>query len=124
MILTDAAILQAIADGAIVIKPFNRECLGTNSYDVHLGKHLATYRERVLDAKTHNQIERFEIPENGYVLEPAINRHSRNSRQRRCWVLQSLDPRDLGQTARAHLRWDADWSTHLLSRRRRSSDSL
>ena len=73
MILTDAAILQAIADGAIVIEPFNRECLGTNSYDVHLGKHLATYRERVLDAKAHNQIERFEIPENGYVLEPAIN---------------------------------------------------
>ena len=27
----------------------------------------------MLDAKAHNQIEHFEIPEEGYVLEPAIN---------------------------------------------------
>lgn len=73
MILTDAAILEALADGSIVLEPFLPECLGSNSYDVHLGKNLATYRERVLDAKAHNQIEHFEIPEEGYVLEPAIN---------------------------------------------------
>ncbi|MEM7012635.1 MAG: dCTP deaminase [Verrucomicrobiota bacterium] len=73
MILSDSAILKAIDEGAIIIEPFDRKCLGTNSYDVHLGKNLATYRERVLDAKAHNKIEHFEIPEEGYVLEPGIN---------------------------------------------------
>ena len=73
MILSDRAILEAIEAGEIVIEPYNRDCLGTNSYDVHLGKNLATYRERVLDAKAHNKIEHFEIPPEGYVLEPGIN---------------------------------------------------
>jgi dCTP deaminase len=37
---------------------------------VHLGKYLAKYKDTVLDAKRHNQVEHFEIPEEGYVLEP------------------------------------------------------
>lgn len=73
MILADSEILEAMKRGAIVIEPYDRECLGTNSYDVHLSKHLATYSNRVLDAKKHNEIEHFEIPEEGYVLEPQIN---------------------------------------------------
>ena len=51
MILSDKRILEEIDKGHIIIEPFKRDCLGTNSYDVHLGKHLATYRNRVLDAK-------------------------------------------------------------------------
>ncbi len=70
MILSDKKILEAIASGEIVIEPFRPESLGTNSYDVHLGKHLAVYRERVLDAKKHNQVEHFDIPEEGFVLQP------------------------------------------------------
>lgn len=70
MILSDKAILEEIEKGNIVIEPFKRECLGTNSYDVHLGKHLATYKDRVLDAKAHNEIIHFEIPSEGLVLEP------------------------------------------------------
>jgi dCTP deaminase len=73
MILSDSEILAAMSRGEIVIEPYNRECLGTNSYDVHLSKHLATYKNRVLDARQHNQIEHFEIPAEGYVLEPQIN---------------------------------------------------
>ena len=53
MILSDKRILEEIDKGHIIIEPFKRDCLGTNSYDVHLGKHLATYRSRVLDAKVH-----------------------------------------------------------------------
>ncbi|MCB0624314.1 MAG: dCTP deaminase, partial [Saprospiraceae bacterium] len=49
---------------------FHADCLGTNSYDVHLGKYLAVYKDRVLDARRHNEIELFEIPEEGYVLNP------------------------------------------------------
>ena len=70
MILTDKKILEAIALGMIVIEPFRPECLGTNSYDVHLGKYLAVYRDRVLDAKKHNPIDLFEIGPEGFVLEP------------------------------------------------------
>jgi dCTP deaminase len=70
MILSDKEILTSINDGDIVIEPFDRSCLGTNSYDVHLGKYLATYIDPVLDARKHNEIEIFEIPEEGFVLQP------------------------------------------------------
>ncbi|MEO0469695.1 MAG: dCTP deaminase, partial [Bacteroidota bacterium] len=70
MILSDARILEEIEKGQIVIEPFRRECLGSNSYDVHLGKYLAVYQDRMLDARKHNQIEEIVIPEEGYVLEP------------------------------------------------------
>ncbi len=70
MILSDKKILEAIEAGQIVIEPFDRKCLGTNSYDVHLGKHLALYKDQILDAKKHNQVDHFEIPAEGFVLEP------------------------------------------------------
>lgn len=70
MILSDQKILEAIENGTIVIEPYRRECLGTNSYDVHLGRWLAVYDDQVLDAKKHNTIHYFEIPEEGFVLQP------------------------------------------------------
>jgi dCTP deaminase len=70
MILTDQQILAEIEKGTIVIQPYDRSCLGTNSYDVHLGKYLATYRDEVLDARKHNEINTFEIPGEGFVLQP------------------------------------------------------
>ncbi len=70
MILSDKKIQQAIANKEIVIEPYRPECLGTNSYDVHLGKDLAMYESRVLDAKKHNQVKRIEIPEEGIVINP------------------------------------------------------
>ena len=70
MILTDQQILTEIEKGTIVIEPYDRGCLGTNSYDVHLGPYLATYRDTVLDARKHNEIDHFESPEEGFVLKP------------------------------------------------------
>lgn len=72
MILSDKRILEEIEKGSIRLEPFDRECLGSNSYDVHLGKWLGTYRDRQLDARRHNPIDLFEIPEEGYVLEPHV----------------------------------------------------
>ena len=72
MILSDKKILEAIESGDIVIEPYDRSCLGTNSYDVHLGKWLANYRDPVLDARQHNQIDHFEIPVEGLVLQPGV----------------------------------------------------
>lgn len=71
MILTDAKILSFVETKDIVITPFRRDCLGSNSYDVHLGSTLAVYDSRILDSKKHNTIKSFEIPEEGYVLEPS-----------------------------------------------------
>ncbi|KAA5544781.1 dCTP deaminase [Adhaeribacter rhizoryzae] len=70
MILTDKEILAQIAKGNILIEPFDRAFLGTNSYDVHLGKYLATYKDPIIDARKHNEIAVFEIPDEGFVLQP------------------------------------------------------
>jgi len=70
MILSDKQILAEIEKGNILVEPYRKECLGTNSYDVHLGKYLATYRNRCLDARLHNEIDEILIPPEGFVLEP------------------------------------------------------
>lgn len=41
-ILTDGEIQQFIDKGDIVIKPYRPDCLGSNSYDIHLGSTLAS----------------------------------------------------------------------------------
>ena len=70
MILSDRRILEEIRAGRIVIRPFRRSCLGSNSYDVHLGPYLATYRDGALDARRPSEVEEFRIPERGFVLVP------------------------------------------------------
>lgn len=72
MILSDQRILEEIEKGNILIEPFRRESLGTNSYDVRLGRYLATYQSRVLDAREHNKIDELQIPEEGIVLMPDV----------------------------------------------------
>lgn len=83
-ILVDRDILAAMERGSIVITPFDRKCLGTNSYDVHLAPTLRTYvNEQVqpfgwgtnyfdcpLDAHKSRDTRDINIPGNGYILEP------------------------------------------------------
>jgi dCTP deaminase len=70
MILTDLKILQEMEKGTIVITPFDRTNLGSNSYDVHLGRHLAVYKNDILDARAHNQVDFLDIPDEGLILLP------------------------------------------------------
>jgi dCTP deaminase len=70
MILTDAEIRAEMHKGTIVVEPFFEDCLGSNSYDVHLSPYLATYLDEVLDARAHNRVQHFEIPAEGFVLQP------------------------------------------------------
>lgn len=78
MILSDNAIRAARAAGEIVIDPWRDECLGGNSYDVHLGRVLLVHRpdpERgyeLLDAAKDNPVSEVSIPEDGLVLHPGI----------------------------------------------------
>lgn len=70
-ILSDRAILQALTRKELLIDPFDRDCLGSNSYDVHLGNTLAIYTDNHLDCKTINEIEYIGMSEeHGYLLMP------------------------------------------------------
>jgi dCTP deaminase len=71
MILSDTEILREIQKGTIVIKPFNRKHLGSNSYDVHLGQWLSMYRDEILDARHHNKVHYHKIPADGLILVPS-----------------------------------------------------
>ena len=71
MILSDTEILAEMRMGSVVIKPFNRKSLGSNSYDVHLGDWLAMYRDEILDARRHNRVSYFRIPKEGMILVPS-----------------------------------------------------
>jgi dCTP deaminase len=70
MILSDSRIKEEMDKGTIKIEPFKSTAMGSNSYDVHLGKYLAVYENAELDAKKHNTIKHFEIAEDGILLLP------------------------------------------------------
>lgn len=70
MILTDQKILEAIEAKQIVITPFRRECLGSNSYDVHLGNKLGIYVFDILDSRIENQVRFIDIPKEGFLMQP------------------------------------------------------
>ena len=70
MILSDQRILAEMEKWNILIEPFRSECMGTNSYDVHLGRYLAIYKSHVLDAKVHNEIQEMIIPDEGLIIYP------------------------------------------------------
>jgi len=70
-ILSDSRILREMTRGNIIIEPFYRECLGSNSYDIHLGRFIGMYRpDEILDPKKENFMSIFEIPEDGFTFEP------------------------------------------------------
>jgi dCTP deaminase len=70
LILTGKQILEEIQKKTILIEPFRDDCIGPNSYDIHLGRYMATYSDRILDAKQHNSVEEIIISNDGYVLQP------------------------------------------------------
>lgn len=87
-VLVDNDILLAMDRGVIVIRPFDRRCLGANSYDVHLAPTLRVYKDgrvRVqivgggsdaidllgpLDVRVPRETIDVPIPEEGIVLAP------------------------------------------------------
>lgn len=70
--LVDKTILECIDSGAIVIRPFAREHLGTNSYDVTLGPLLRTYAasDQPLCVREQRAVVDVPIPPEGFVLQP------------------------------------------------------
>lgn len=70
MILTNTDILKEIENKHIIISPFNKDNLGTNSYDVTLSPKLSRYTSKCLDVRKNNKCEILTIPEFGMLLEP------------------------------------------------------
>lgn len=68
--LTGNEIIIQHSIGSIVIEPFDPDCVGPNSYDVHLGDKLMVYTDVILDAKQENRTRTITIPEDGIVLQP------------------------------------------------------
>ncbi len=87
-ILVDRDILAAMERGSIIITPFDRKCLGTNSYDIHLAPTLRVYKRDVLqdlyrsvldvddgidvplDTRVSRDTVDIPIPDDGFILEP------------------------------------------------------
>lgn len=74
MILTSAAILQAISDGEIEVSPFRPECLGPNSLDLHLADTLRVYElpYGVIDSHAIPETIPVPVPAAGLVLRPGV----------------------------------------------------
>lgn len=54
----------------IIIEPYNRNQLNSNSYNVRLHNKLLIYKEKTLDMKKPNETKEIIISEEGYKLEP------------------------------------------------------
>ena len=67
MILTGNEIEKQHDLGSIIIEPFSREQLNSNSYDLMLGNTLLIYDESELSPKKNNLYHIEMIPEEGYV---------------------------------------------------------
>ncbi|MFE7133537.1 2'-deoxycytidine 5'-triphosphate deaminase domain-containing protein [Streptomyces sp. NPDC057638] len=70
MILTGPAIEQAVADGEIVLDPFDAAQVNPNSYNYRLGPVLRIFRDQVADPRREAATTEVQLPEDGYVLEP------------------------------------------------------
>ena len=68
--LSDTDILDAMDDGYIEIKPFNRGALGSNSVDLTLAPSLVVYTDKILDSRKPNMWKHISIPDNGLTILP------------------------------------------------------
>ncbi len=54
----------------IVVEPFDASQLNPNSHNLRLHNELLVYEEIILDMQRPNRLRRYEIPEEGFVLNP------------------------------------------------------
>jgi len=70
MILTGSEITKEVANGRIVINPFDISCVNPNSYNFKLSNILKVYDEKVIDTYQPNRVSEIIIPNTGYILQP------------------------------------------------------
>ena len=71
MILSGLEIAKKAQEGKeIIIRPFNPDKIGPNSYDLRLADRLLVYEDEVLDMKQQAETREITIPAEGIVLQP------------------------------------------------------
>jgi len=70
MILSGLEIKQQVAEGKIIIDPYDERQLNPNSYNLRLYNELVVYTDEVLDMRTPHNTETIVIPPDGLVLQP------------------------------------------------------
>jgi dCTP deaminase len=70
MILTGEQIEKAVSNGEIIIAPFDKNQIGTNSYDFKLGNKCLIYKNTQLDSAKENEVIEIPFPDEGLLLEP------------------------------------------------------
>lgn len=69
MILTGSEIIKNIKNKKIIISPFNKKQVTTNSYDLSLGNKIIRYKDKKIDPKVESNFEEIEIDDNGFFLD-------------------------------------------------------
>lgn len=68
MILTGNEICKEVKKGKIIIEPFDKRNITTNTYDLALGSEYLVYLEKVLDPRKNNRYEIKKIPNKGHKM--------------------------------------------------------
>jgi dCTP deaminase len=71
-ILTGPEIIRQIAQGHIVITPFNPQAVNPNSVNLTLAPELKVYVNCVLDARYKAETRTITMPEEGFVFHPGV----------------------------------------------------
>lgn len=68
--LSGKKIKKLVEENKLMIEPFDEKNINPNSYDVHLGDRITTYRRGVLDPRQKNPVSHEKIPKDGMILNP------------------------------------------------------
>jgi len=70
MILTGPEIEKQVQNKRILIEPFDKNNITSNSYDISISDKIVHYTEAILDPKKKNQFTEETISQSGYELSP------------------------------------------------------
>jgi dCTP deaminase len=68
--LTGLKVMQEVHAGRILIDPFEKESINSNSYNYRLSSVLQRLTNEVIDCRLPDTFETIQIPDEGYILEP------------------------------------------------------
>jgi len=70
VILTGPEIKVGVGRGDIVVEPYCERSVEPNSYGIHLGSTIMTYKDETLDLRRPLETVSHEISDQGFILEP------------------------------------------------------
>ncbi len=68
--LSGEEIIKEVENGKIVIRPFDKDNVNPNSYNLTLADEIIVYTDDLLDCRKKNNIRKIKVPKDGYILSP------------------------------------------------------